>query len=247
MIFFFRKPKPKPLVIIGARQTWDFIVDTCEQLEIPVIGFVDQYYAGRIDMQDGLPCLGSELDLISNPTKYKDAKFFIGSFWDGNSNIESAVLSGYQLRLNRMQFIKEHNLPCHTLVDPRSMISKNVEFGTGTYVGRGVNIRAGARVGEHCTLTDESGFANDVTIGDNCVLSAGAYLMSGVILGNNVYVGTRATVLNGHTSKQSNVTVGDDCKIYAHALVTKDMESGTTAVFNNRILKRTDLTVDISE
>jgi len=247
MIFFFKKPKPTPLVIIGARQTWDFIVDTCEQLEIPVIGFVDQYYAGRINMQDGLPCLGSELDLIKNPTKYKDAKFFIGSFWDGNSNIESDVLSGYQLRLNRMQFIKENNLPCHTLIDPRSMISKNVEFGTGTYVGRGVNIRAGARVGEHCTLTDESGFANDVTLGNNCVLSAGAYLMSGVILGNNVYVGTRATILNGHSSKQPNVTIGDDCKIYAHALVTKDMEPGTTAVFNNRILKRTDLTVDTSE
>lgn len=233
--------KPQPLVIIGSRQTWDFITDTCEQLDIPILGFIDQYYAGRVDELNGIPCLGSELDLIDNPKKFGDAKFFIGSFWDGNGNIESDVLSGYQLRLNRMQFIKEHNLPCYTLIDPRSMISKDVVFGAGTYVGRGVNIRAGARVGEHCTLTDESGFANDVTIGDNCVLSAGAYLMSGVILGNNVYVGTRATVLNGHSSKQSNVIVGDDCKIHAHALVTNNMEPGTTAIFNGRMIKRQDL------
>jgi acetyltransferase-like isoleucine patch superfamily enzyme len=241
MIFNFTKPKPKPLVLIGCRQTWDFIVDTCEQLGIPVLGFVDQYYAGRVDSVDGVPCLGSELDLITNPTKFKDAKFFLGNFWDGNSNIETTIKSGYELRLERMQLVDNLNLPCYTLIDPRSMISKNCEFGIGTYIGRQVNIRAGARVGRHCTITDASGFANDVTLGDNCVLSAGVYLMSNVVLGNNVYVGTRATVLNGHSSKQSQVTIGDDCKIHANALVTKDMEPGTTAVFNDRILKRNDL------
>lgn len=236
-----KNQKPQPLVIIGSRQTWDFITDTCEQLDIPILGFVDRHYAGRIDELNGLQCLGSELDLTDDPKKFGDAKFFIGSFWDGNSNSESDVLSGYRLRLNCMQFIKEHKLPCHTLIDPRSMISKDVIFGEGTYVGRGVNIRAGARIGQHCTLTDEAGFANDVVIGDNCVLSAGAYLMSSVILGNNVYVGTRATVLNGHSSKQSKVTIGDDCKIHAHSLVTKDMAPGTTAIFNGRMIKRQDL------
>ena len=230
--------KPAALVLIGARQTWDFITDTCEQLDITILGFVDQYYAGRVDELNGLPCLGSELDLIEKPKKFGNAKFFVGNFWDGNSNIESDVLNGYQLRLNRIKFIDDNKLDCYTLIDPRSMISKNVVFGSGTYVGRGVNIRAGVRIGKHCTLTDESGFANDVIIGNNCILSAGAYLMSNVILGDNVYVGTRATVLNGHSSKQPNVIIGNDCKIHAHALVTKNMEPGTSAIFNGRIIKR---------
>lgn len=231
----------QPLVIIGARQTWDFITDTCEQLNIPVLGFVDQYYAGRVEELNGLACLGSELDLVDNPKKFGDARFFVGSFWDGNSNIETDVLSGYQLRLNRIKFIDDNKLDCYTLIDPRSMLSKNIEVGAGTYIGRQVNIRAGARIGRHCTITDASGFANDVTLGDNCVLSAGVYLMSNVVLGNNVYVGTRATVFNGHSSKQSHVTIGDDCKIHATATVSKDMEPGTTAVYNGRILKRTDV------
>lgn len=231
----------QPLVIIGARQTWDFITDTCEQLDIPVLGFVDQYYAGRVAELNGLPCLGSELDLVDNPKKFGDAKFFIGSFWDGNSNIESTVKSGYELRLERIKLVEQLDLPCYTLIDPRSLLSKDIEFGQGTYVGRGVNIRAGARVGQHCWITDDSGFANDVRLGNNCVLSAGVYLMSNVILGNNVYIGTRATVFNGHSSKQSHVTIGDDCKIHATATVSKDMEPGTTAVFNDRILKRNDL------
>ena len=231
----------QPLVILGARQTWDFITDTCEQLDIPVLGFVDQYYAGRVEELNGLACLGSELDLVDNPKKFGDARFFIGSFWDGNSNIETDVLSGYQLRLNRIKFIDDNKLDCYTLIDPRSMLSKNIEVGAGTYIGRQVNIRAGAKIGRHCTITDASGFANDVTLGDNCMLSAGVYLMSNVILGNNVYIGTRATVFNGHSSKQSHVTIGDDCKIHATATVSKDMEPGTTAVYNGRILKRTDV------
>lgn len=233
--------KQKPLVLVGCRQTWDFIVDTCEQLNIPVLGFVDQYYSGRVDQVDGLPCLGSELDLIDNPKKFGDAKFFVGSFWDGNSNLETTVKSGYELRLERIKLIEDLGLECYTLIDPRSMLSKNVEVAPGTYIGRQVNIRSGARIGRHCVITDASGFANDVTLGNNCVLSAGVYLMSNVILGNNVYIGTRATVLNGHSSKQSNVTVGDDCKIYAHALVTSDMAAGTTALFNGRTIKRQDL------
>lgn len=231
----------EPLILLGGRQTWDFITDTCEALGIEVLGFLDQRYAGQVDQLNGLPCLGSELDLVANPTKFGSARFFIGSFWDGNSNIESDTTSGYHLRLAQMNLINQLDLPCHTLVDPRSVLSRDVEFGPGTYIGRCVNIRGGARVGRHCNILDNAGFANDVTVGDNCILSAGAYLMSNVTLGNNVYVGTRATVLNGHSSQQDRVIIGDNCKVYAHALVTKDMEPGTTAVFNNRILKRTDL------
>ena len=235
--------KKSPLILLGGRQTWDFIVDTCDALGIEVLGFVDRFYAGRIDEIDGLPCLGSDMDLYDNPKMYKDAQFFIGSFWDGDSNLNTENLSGYQLRLDRMQLIKDLDLPTHTLIDPRAMLSKKVEVGEGTYIGRGVNIRAGAKIGKHCILTDESGFANDVEIGDNCVLSGGAYLMSNVKLGNNVYVGTRATVLNGHSSKQNSITIGDDCKIYAHALVTDSMPPGTTMVYSGRqkLLSRQDI------
>lgn len=233
--------KPKPLVLLGGRQTWDFITDTCEQLGIEILGFVDRNYFGRVDSLNGIPCIGTEQDLIKNPSMFADAKFFIGSFWDGNSNIETDTPSGYQLRLQQLKLITDLKLECHTLIDPRSLLSKNIEFGQGTYVGRGVNIRSGCSIGSHCNILDNSGFANDVTIGNNCVLSAGAYLMSNVTLGNNVYVGTRATILNGHSSQQDRVYIGDDCKLYAHALVTKNMEPKTVAVYNNRIMKRTDI------
>lgn len=233
--------KKQPLVLIGARQTWDWITETCEALEIPVLGFVDQLYAGRVDSVGGLPCLGSELDLIENPKKFGDAKFFIGTFWDGNSNVESTVANGHQLRLQHMKFIKDNKLECHTLIDPQSMLSKNVKVGQGTFISRNVNIRGGVEIGEHCNFLDNSGIATDTKVGDNCILSAGAYLMSNVILGNNVYVGTRATVLNGHSSKQENVTIGDDCKIHAHVLVNKDLKPNTTAILRNRVAFRNNL------
>ena len=35
----------EPLILLGGRQTWDFITDTCEALGIEVLGFLDQRYA----------------------------------------------------------------------------------------------------------------------------------------------------------------------------------------------------------
>jgi serine acetyltransferase len=65
--------------------------------------------------------------------------------------------------------------------------------------------------------------------------------MGGVRLGNNVYVGTSALLVNGKGTKQPYITIGDDCKIHAGALVQKDMLSSTTATFVGKYLRRTDL------
>lgn len=234
--------EPEPLVIIGGRQTYDWILDTCDRKGIPVLGVLDKFYAGRVDFIGGLPCLGSELDLIDNPRQFGDAKFFVGSFWDGDST-ETNGMSGYELRLERIRLVEQLGLELYTLVDPRAMLSKDVQIGAGSYVSRGVSIRGGTKIGRHCTLLDGSGIANDVVLGDNCILSAAAGIMSNVTLGKNVYVGTRATVLNGHSTKQDRVAIGDNCKIHAHALVTGDMEPNTTAMFTGRTSKRKDLEV----
>lgn len=84
--------------------------------------------------------------------------------------------------------------------------------------------------------------AHDVTIGDNSIIGINATIIGGVQIGTGVYVGTGAILVNGKSTKQPFITIGNDCKIHAGALVQKDMESGTTAIFNGRYLRRSDLT-----
>jgi UDP-3-O-[3-hydroxymyristoyl] glucosamine N-acyltransferase len=233
---------PKPLVLIGCRNLMDFWVDTCEILNIPLLGFVDRYYYGNTDAVDNVACIGNDLDLIENPKKFGDVNFMIATTWDGNTRFNNIEHDGYHLRQEKLQLVKQANLPLTSLVDPRAVVPKSTSIGAGTYVGRFVNMRTNNTIGTNCFIHDNAIIAHDVQIGDNCILGIAATIMGGVHIGNNVYVGTGALLVNGKGTKQPFITVGDDCKIHAGALVQKDMLSGTTATFVGKYLRRTDIT-----
>jgi acetyltransferase-like isoleucine patch superfamily enzyme len=231
----------QPLVLIGSRALMDFYTDTCEVLGIELLGFLDQYYWGNTESISGVPCIGSELDLIDNPKKYADAKFMIANTWDGNSRFENLEHDGYHLRQQRLAFVKQLDLPCYTLIDPRAIVAKNNQIGQGTYIGPLANIRSRNVIGEHVFIHDNAIMAHDVHVGENSILGVASVIMGGVRVGENVYVGSGALLVNGKSTKQPYITVGDDCKIHAGALVQKDMEAGTTATFVGKYLRRTDL------
>ena len=73
----------------------------------------------------------------------------------------------------------------------------------------GIFVAGGVRVGSNATILQH------VTIGK----SKGQV----PIIGDNVMIGTGATIIGG-------VTVGDNCKIGANAIVTKDVPPNTTIV-----------------
>jgi acetyltransferase-like isoleucine patch superfamily enzyme len=202
----------------------DFYTDTCEVLGIELLGFLDQYYWGNTESISGVPCIGSELDLIDNPKKYADAKFMIANTWDGNSRFENLEHDGYHLRQQRL-----------------AIVAKNNQIGQGTYIGPLANIRSRNVIGEHVFIHDNAIMAHDVHVGENSILGVASVIMGGVRVGENVYVGSGALLVNGKSTKQPYITVGDDCKIHAGALVQKDMEAGTTATFVGKYLRRTDL------
>lgn len=231
----------EPLVLIGSRREMSFFVDTAEQLGIEVLGIVDQYYHGNTDQVDGVSVIGSELDLITNPGKYGSAKFMLANTWDGNTQFQNLEHDGYHLRMQRLNLVNQLNLPLHTLIDPRAIIGKTVEVGEGTYIAPMVNIRAKTKLGKHVFIHDNAMLAHDIEIGDGSVLAPDCTILGGVKIGTNVYVGSRACVLNGHSTKQPFVTIGDNSKIHAGALVQKDLAAGSIATFNGRVLKRPDL------
>lgn len=226
-----------PLILIGSRSLMDFYTDTCELLGIELLGFLDQYYWGNTESIDGVPCIGTELDLLKNPKKFADAQFMIANTWDGNTRYENLEHNGYHLRHRRIGLVEELQLPCYTLIDPRTIISKDVIIGPGTYIGPMSNIRSKNKIGKHVFVHDNAILAHDIHIGDNCVLGVNATIMGGVRLGNNVYVGTSALIVNGKSTKQPHITVGNDCKIHAGALVQKDMAPGTTATYVGKYLR----------
>jgi len=243
MFSIFKKFKKKePIVFVGSRWGMDFLTENCELLNIKIIGFLDRMYEpGHIIK--GVECIGSEKELLDNPHKFGNAMFFLGNSWDGNSRIEDKPEeSGYHLRLERLALIKKLNLPCHTLIHPDTKISKGATFGQGSYTGRWVDVRDDVQFGEHVTALDYAAFGHDAVMGENSFVSVKGFVAGGVKCGKNVFVGCNATIVTGRFG--GHLEVGDDCKIHGHAYVTKDMEPGTQALFNGRILKRVDLDLD---
>ncbi|MCH4054391.1 MAG: serine O-acetyltransferase [Atopobiaceae bacterium] len=97
----------------------------------------------------------------------------------------------------------------------------------------GIEIHPGATIGRRLTIDHGMGIVIGETtiIGNDCKLFHGVTLggtgketgKRHPTLGNNIMVGARATVLG-------SVTIGDDCRIGAGAVVLHDVPAHTTAV-----------------
>lgn len=224
-----------PIIFVGSRHGFDFLTENCELLGIEVVGFLDRFYSvGHVIK--GVECIGSDLELYDNPTKYKDCKFFLGNSWDGNSRAEKPEESGYSLRIMRMKLMEELNLPVHSLIHPETKISRGSTFGKGCYTGRWVDVRDDVHWGNYCEALDYAAFGHDVEMGDNCFVSVKGFLAGGVKAGKNVFVGCNATVVPGRYGE--DLILGDDVKVHGHAYVVKSMEPGTTALYSGKMMRR---------
>lgn len=242
-MFFFKSKKPEPIVFIGSRWGFNLLIEICELRDIPVLGFLDRFYYGNTDQIKGVPCIGSELDLYNNPKKYKDAKFFLGNGWDGNSQLEKNPMeNGFHLRLERLALIKQLNLSCHNLIDPSVRIGKDSVIGQGVHLGRWVSVRDGVHIADHCAALDMAIFGEDVRLGENTYVSAKGFVAGGITVGENVYIGTNATLVSANPNEPMHI--GDNVKIHAHALVHRSMAPNTTATFTGKMLRRQDLEED---
>jgi acetyltransferase-like isoleucine patch superfamily enzyme len=233
-----------PIIFIGSRWGWDFLTENCELLGIEVVGFLDKFYA-KGDNWKGVECIGSEMELYDNPTKYKDCKFFLGNAWDGNSRAEKPEESGYNLRKQRIKLIKDLDLPVHSLIHPETKISRGSTFGRGCYTGRWVDVRDDVHLGDFNEALDYAAFGHDVKTGENCFVSVKGFLAGGVKTGDNCFIGCNATVVPGRFG--GDLTLGNDVKVHGHAYVVKDMPDGTTATFAGYRMRRNDVNIDTAE
>lgn len=233
--------KQKPIIFVGSRHGFDFLTENCELLGIEVLGFLDRFYP-KGHVIKGVECIGSDLELYDNPNKYKDAMFFLGNGWDGNSRIDKPEESGYSLRRMRINLIKELNLPVHSLIHPETKISRGSTFGRGCLTGRWVDVRDGVKFGDFCEALDYAAFGHDVEMGENCFISVKGFLAGGVKAGSNIFIGCNATVVPGRYGE--DLILGDDVKVHGHAYVVKSMEPGTVAMYSGKMIRRSDVDQD---
>ncbi len=102
-----------------------------------------------------------------------------------------------------------------------------VTFGHDVKVGRGATIAVHSRldIGDNCLIAAYSSIHDEAHIygsGSDPIDDRGLRT-SPIVIGNNVWVGAKATILQG-------VTIGDNAVIGANAVVTRDVPANSIAV-----------------
>jgi serine O-acetyltransferase len=105
----------------------------------------------------------------------------------------------------------------------------------------GIEIHPGAKIGRRLVIDHGSG----VVIGETAEIGDDVLIYHGVTLGGKTLdpvkrhptVGNRV-ILGAGAKLIGNITIGDDCRVGANAVVTKSMPAGSTAVgANSRLAK----------
>ena len=66
------------------------------------------------------------------------------------------------------------------LISPHAVVSRYAQLGSGTTIGHGVIVNAGAVVGDHCIINSCALVEHDVQIGHHCHVSTGVLVNGGV-------------------------------------------------------------------
>jgi len=186
----------KPLVFLGTNSVLQRHIDACQRQDQPIAGIIDSDWFGNQETFAGLPLLDSQDIFNTDPNKYKDYVFFIGTNWFPGAGRDIIK------RKTMIDLVVKHQLHCINLIDPTSYISPTAQIGSGIFIGANVSIEPGAIVNDFAILWGNNSVGHDSIIGQNSVLQRGASIHAK--LGQDVYVGNGTWLF-----KHQGITVGD--------------------------------------
>ncbi|HJJ04092.1 MAG TPA: acetyltransferase [Clostridiaceae bacterium] len=195
----------KKVVIIGAGGHAKVIADIIEKSGDEIVGFLD-------DNKEIGTTIIKEYKVIGDLNN----RFAMAVT---KENLEFIIAIGDNKK--REEISHSPNLKFYTAIHPSAQIGLDVEIKEGTVVMANVCINSSAKIGKHCIINTGAIIEHDNIIEDFVHISPNVALGGTVKIGKNTHVGIGSTIKN-------NITICENCKIGAGAVVVKDIkEEGT--------------------
>jgi UDP-N-acetylglucosamine acyltransferase len=112
------------------------------------------------------------------------------------------------------------------VIDPFTVIHKDVEIGEGTWIGSNVTIMDGARIGKNCKIFPGaviSAIPQDLKYAGE---------QTTAVIGDNTTIREYVTINRG-TSDRWETRVGKNCLLMAYCHVAHDCQVGDNCIFSN--------------
>jgi len=112
-----------------------------------------------------------------------------------------------------------------TLIDPTSILPREIDVGAGSYVNAGCILSARSRFGKFSFINRGVSIGHHANVDDFVSIGPGSILAGHVRIEDNVMIATGSTILPG-------LTIGRNSVVGAGSVVTKDVPPDTL-VFGN--------------
>ncbi len=201
----------KKLLLIGGGGHCHSVLDSVFALNIyDKIGIIDNVDSPYL----GVPVIGTDEDVpILFKDGWTDAFITVGSV--GNTKIRK--------RLYKM--IKNIGLFVPTIIDPTSIITKDVSIDEGTFIGKRSVVNTSSLIGK-CAIINTG-----AVIEHDCKIGAFSHISPGAILCGQVYVGSDSHIGAGTMVRQF-VKIGNNSLIGMGSVVIRDIPSNVKAYGN---------------
>ncbi len=121
-----------------------------------------------------------------------------------NKGIHNAVicvgfLGKSMVRDKLYNMVKKIGYDLPAIIDPSAHISSRCNIGEGTFIGKGVCVNTGTRIGKMCIINTSSVIEHDNCISDYSHIAVGSVLCGNVNIGDHVFIGANSTIIQGIT------------------------------------------------
>lgn len=205
----------KDLVIIGASGFAMEVLWLAERCGRNVLGFLDDTQEKQNGIVLGYPILG---EILSWPL-YENCEFIIAI---GSPRARKSVVS-------KMKTLGDPRYA--TLLDPSSIIGKQIKIKEGCIVCAGVICTTNIEVGQHSILNLSATIGHETVFGDFCTVAPGASISGNVKVGELVEIGTGAKI-------REKINIGSGSVVGMGSVLTKDVPENKVVVGNPaRVIK----------
>lgn len=204
------------IIIIGCNGNCVDIAEAVEALAAcgdvtRVIGFLDDADSAQGKTVAGYPVLGR----IADAAQFPQASFVNGIGSPKSYRIKPDIIARTGVPPERWA----------TIIHPSAVVSRHAHVGRGTVLLSNVSVGAGARIGDHCIVLQNSVISHDSTVGDYSSLATGVCVSGGCTIGGNCYIG-------GNVSVRDGISVAPGSLIGIGSVVVKDVGEPCTAFGN---------------